>query len=220
VVFHSFRSRGVLRVRVSIILQTRIAIPFVGLFLLAPAQSFLVQRLNVARYEVTESKGIPFSDFVSRSAFNMFSSVMYGESPRTTDSCAIDTKDLDFVKSSQATFNLTGRLLVNPLKKISGGKIYHSFKVNMDRTFAFGSDKTAGYIKQAMQERGGSEAVGEGAMEAGEGKAGSGGCPVTAVKDSLVGRLLNCGRLSAEDIRLFSGPMLMAGVNTTAYVMS
>jgi hypothetical protein len=174
----------------------------------------------MARYEVTESKGIPFLDFVSHSAFNMFSSVMYGESLCTTDSCAVNPKDLNFVKSSQATFNLTGRLLVNSLEKISGCKIYHLFKVNMDRTFAFGSNKMAGYIKQAMQERGGSEAVGEGATEAGEGKAGSGGCPVTAVKDSLIGRLLNRGQLSAKDIRLFSGPMLMAGVNTTTYVMS
>ncbi len=62
--------------------------------------------------------------------------------------------------------------------------------------------------------------VGEGTTEGGEGKAGSGGCPVTAVKDSLAGRLLNRGRLSAKDIRLFSRRMLMAGVDTTAYVMS
>jgi hypothetical protein len=73
----------------------------------------------VARYEVTdESKGFPFLDFVSRSAFNMFSLVMYWESPRTTNSCAVNTKDLNFVKSSQATFNLTGWLLVNPLAEM------------------------------------------------------------------------------------------------------
>ena len=53
----------------------------------------------------------------------------------------------------------------------------------------------------------------------GENEAESGGCPVTAVKNSFIGRLMNRGRLSAGDIQSISGPLLMAGVDTTAYTM-
>jgi hypothetical protein len=173
----------------------------------------------VAGYEVTESKNVAFADFVSRAAFDMFSSVMYGESPRTTDSVVVDPKDLVFVTSSQTAFELTGRLLVNPLEKIFGGDIYRSFKVNMDSTMAIANDKTAECMARAKEERRGPGAEGGVAAGEGENEAESGGCPVTAVKNSFIGRLVNRGRLSAKDIQSTSGPLLMAGVDTTAYTM-
>ena len=174
----------------------------------------------MAGYEVTESKNVAFADFVSRAAFDMFSSVMYGESPRTTDSGVVDPKDLVFVTSSQTAFELTGRLLVNPLEKIFGGDIYRSFKVNMDRTMAIANDKTAECMARAKEEeRRGPGAEGGVAAGEGENEAESGGCPVTAVKNSFIGRLVNRGRLSAKDIQSTSGPLLMAGVDTTAYTM-
>ena len=173
----------------------------------------------MAGYEVAESKNVAFADFVSRAAFDMFSSVMYGESPRTTDSVVVDPKDLVFVTSSQTAFELTGRLLVNPLEKIFGGDIYRSFKVNMDSTMAIANDKTAECMARAKEERRGPGAEGGVAAGEGENEAESGGCPVTAVKNSFIGRLMNRGRLSAGDIQSISGPLLMAGVDTTAYTM-
>ena len=173
----------------------------------------------MAGYEVTESKNVAFADFVSRAAFDMFSSVMYGESPRTTDSVVVDPKDLTFVTSSQTAFELTGRLLVNPLEKIFGGDIYRSFKVNMDSTMAIANDKTAECMARAKEERRGPGAEGGVAAGEGENEAESGGCPVAAVKNSFIGRLMNRGRLSAGDIQSISGPLLMAGVDTTAYTM-
>jgi cytochrome P450 len=49
-----------------------------------------------------------------------------------------------------------------------------------------------------------------------------GKCPVTALKEHVpfVERLMNRGKLSREDIQSASGPLLMAGVDTTAYVLS
>jgi hypothetical protein len=43
---------------------------------------------KVAGYEVTEQKNIEFVDFISRSSFDMFTTVMYGKSPQTTNSAA------------------------------------------------------------------------------------------------------------------------------------
>lgn len=175
----------------------------------------------MAGYEVTERENIAFADFLSRSAFDMFSSVMYGESPRTTDGDVVDPADLEFVTSSQAAFELTGKLLFNPLEKIFGGDIYRSFKINMDRTFAFGNEKTAEYISRVTEEQREAGAKDRGGATGGVGnEAGRSGCPVTAVKNSLIGRLVNRGRLSVEDIQSISGPLLMAGVDTTAYFMS
>ncbi|KAL3781325.1 hypothetical protein ACHAW5_007179 [Stephanodiscus triporus] len=191
-----------------------------------PAIADAASRISkVAGYEVTERvDNIAFEDFLSRSAFDMFSSVMYGESPRTTDSDVVDPADLEFVTSTQAAFELTGRLLFNPLEKVFGGDIYRSFKINMDRTFAFGSERTAKYISRVTEEEqreAGAKEDRGGATGGGEGNdAGNSGCPVTAVKNGLVGRLVNRGRLSVEDVQSMSGPLLMAGVDTTAYVMS
>ncbi len=53
---------------------------------------------------------------------------------------------------SQAAFDLTGRLLVNPLEGIFGGEIHREFRVNMDRTMAIGSDKTAECMSRAEAE--------------------------------------------------------------------
>ncbi len=175
----------------------------------------------MAGYEVSERRNIAFADFLSRSAFDMFSSIMYGESPRTTDGDIVDPADLEFVTSSQAAFELTGKLLFNPLDKVFGGDIYRLFKINMDRTFAFGNTKTAEYISRMMGEQREAGAEDRGGAKEGVGnEAKRNACPVTAVKNSLIGRLMRRGRLSVEDIQSMSGPLLMAGVDTTAYFMS
>ena len=168
---------------------------------------------------MTERKNVAFADFISRSAFDMFSSVMYGESPRTTDSNVVDPRDLVFVTSSQTAFELTGRLIINPLEKIFGGELYREFKTNMDRTMAIGNDKTAECMSRAKAERRGPGAEGEASAGEEENEAESGRCPVTAAKNGFIRRLVNRGRLSAKDIQSISGPMLMAGVDTTAYAM-
>jgi len=64
-------------------------------------------RSKVAGYEVTERKNVAFIDFISRSAFDMFTAVMYGESPQTTDSRVDDPTDTEFMQASQTAFDLT-----------------------------------------------------------------------------------------------------------------
>lgn len=165
---------------------------------------------NVAGYEVTETKNIAFVDFVSRSAFDLFSAVMYGESPQTTDSMVSDSKDIEFVKSTQNAFDLTGEVLTNPFEKVFETDTYQKFKVNMDKTFSFGYKRTFEFAEQVQQEQGGETA------EAKDGK-----CPMQSLKSmSYVARLVNRNQLSTDEIASTSGPLLMAGVDTTAYVLS
>lgn len=102
----------------------------------------------MAGYEITESKNIAFVDFLSRSAFDMFYAIMYGESPCTTDSSIVNPGNIDFVTSSQNAFDLTGQLIINPMEKIFGGDIYRKFKLYMDKTTIFAREKTAGYMSR------------------------------------------------------------------------
>ena len=177
---------------------------------------------KVAGYEVTESKNIEFVDFISRSAFDLFSCVMYGASPLTVDSTVAKEDDIEFVQVTQKAFDLTGQLLSNPLEKVFGGDIYKDFKVNMDQTFKFGYDKTGRYIEQVNNEKKNEQVVVEDGNEEASSSSSSSKCPVSAVKKHVpfVERLMNRGKLSIEDIQSSSGPLLMAGVDTTAYVMS
>mmetsp|Transcript_29474 Transcript_29474/g.53472 ORF Transcript_29474/g.53472 Transcript_29474/m.53472 type:complete len:376 (+) Transcript_29474:99-1226(+) len=168
-------------------------------------------RSKVAGYEVIERKNITFVDFVSRSAFDMFTAVMYGESPQTTDSRVADPTDIEFVQASQTAFDLTGELIANPLAKVFGTDTYQSFKVNMDKVFNLGWEVAEEYVAQVQQKP---------KVKVKEEDAGK--CPVTAVKNKMpfVERLLNRGEMSTNDIKSISGPMQMAGVDTTTYVMS
>mmetsp|Transcript_24753 Transcript_24753/g.40568 ORF Transcript_24753/g.40568 Transcript_24753/m.40568 type:complete len:340 (-) Transcript_24753:704-1723(-) len=173
---------------------------------------------KVAGYEVTEQKNIAFVDYISRAAFDMFSAVMFGESPQTTDSTVAVPEDIEFVKATQAAFDLTGVVMTNPLEKVFKSDVYESFKVNMDKTYSFGNKKTVEYVEQAykLQE--------EDVQEGEDSK-----CPVQGIKDniqtnflnpSFVERLVNRGQLSQDDISELSPSLLMAGVDTTAYVLS
>lgn len=168
---------------------------------------------NVAGYEVTEQKNIAFVDFVSRSAFDLFSAVMYGTSPQTTSSLVSDDEGIEFVKATQNAFDLTGEILTNPLEKVFETDTYKKFKVNMDKTFSFGYKQAFEYAERVQEEQE-AEKVMEGASD--ESK-----CPVQSLKNMpYVARLVKRNKLTIDEIASTSGPLLMAGVDTTAYVMS
>jgi len=190
--------------------QPLVADMYVGWDNYLPAIADAASKISkVAGYEVTEQKNIAFVDFISRSAFDMFASMMYGESPQTTDSAVADPKDIEFVRASQIAFDLTGEIITNPLEKAFGSDTYKGFKVNMDKSFDFGYKKALGYAEEVQQKQ---------KAEEGEGSK----CPVTAIKNNIpfVERLMNRGQMTIDDIVSSSTPMLMAGVDTTAYVLS
>jgi len=175
---------------------------------------------QVAGYEVTEQKNIEFVDFISRSSFDMFTTVMYGKSPQTTNSEVATTKDIEFVISTSQAFDLTGEVLTNPLEKVFDSDLYQKFKVKMDQSFTFGKQKTDEFVKEVEQKN--AEAAAAIIVEGGGVEDESSKCPVTAMKEHLpfVERLVKRGKVSREELLDFSGPLLMAGVDTTSYVMS
>ena len=171
----------------------------------------------MAGYEVTERKNIAFVDFISRSAFDLFSAVMYGESPQTTDSRVADDEDIEFVAATQMAFELTGEVLTNPLEKVLETGTYQMFKENMDNTFKFGYDQADRFVEEVVERK--RSAASEAGEKEANGEASK--CPVTAIKNNLpfVEKLVDNGKVSTNDIVESSGPLLMAGVDTTAYVM-
>lgn len=171
----------------------------------------------MAGYEVTERKNIAFVDFISRSAFDLFSAVMYGESPQTTDSRVADDEDIEFVAATQTAFELTGEILTNPLEKVLETDTYQMFKENMENTFRFGYDQADRFVDEVVERK--LSAASKAGEEESEGEASK--CPVTAIKNNLpfVEKLVENGKVSTNDIIESSGPLLMAGVDTTAYVM-
>eukprot|EP00986_Skeletonema_menzelii_P004128 scaffold1371_cov132-Skeletonema_menzelii.AAC.9 len=177
---------------------------------------------EVAMDEIDINK-VKFGDFISRSAFDMFYTVMYGESPQTTNSAMVKPEDLEFVKASKTAFDLTGILLTNPLEKVFQTDTFQTFNVNMDKVMAFGNEKAVDFLKQVREEESGNDVVnvGRAAVDSGGEEEGS-KCPVQALKNgsnSLLGRLVNKG-VPDDELGTLTGPMLMAGVDTTAYVMS
>lgn len=217
---------------------------------------------HVAGYETTEKEDkIAFVDFVSRAAFDMFTAVMYGESPQTTNSRKASREDIEFVQASQRAFDVTGALLTNPLAKVFGSGLYQDFVVNMDKTFQFANQKTKAYAEQATQQQKSTQLEMEFQQEEGRPKrrrrkrdilkaafglgrkannkingqstattpTATSNCPVTQLKNviptsfqnpSFVERLVHRGELSNDEISEAGAPLLMAGVDTTAYVMS
>jgi len=167
---------------------------------------------KVAGYEVTEQKNIAFVDFISRSSFDMFTAVMYGESPRTTNSRVADPDDVEFVRSSQAAFDLTGEMITNPFEKVFQTDTYKSFRVNMDKTYDMGREKSRQFVEGVKRRQ----------REDGDDDSGGGECPVTAMKKNfpMLERLLNRGKMSVDDILSSSGGINMAGVDTTTYFLS
>ncbi|KAL7464025.1 hypothetical protein ACHAXS_004367 [Conticribra weissflogii] len=184
-------------------------------------------------------KNIAFVDFISRAAFDMFETVMYGSSSLTTNSKVASSEDIEFVKAAQSAFDITGALLSNPMEKVFEGDLYKKFVVNMDKTFSFARKRTKKYADLALMEQQSQEPqssqqskqfffadeVSEDATVDGE----SSKCPVQKIKNaiptkfvnpSFIERLVHRGQLNNEDISEIGAPLLMAGVDTTAYVMS
>ena len=163
---------------------------------------------NVAMHEINTQQQVTFVEFVSRAAFDMFSTVIYGQSPQTTNSAQAKPQDIEFVKSAKTAFDLTGVMLTNPLEKMFQTDTFQKFNVNMDKVMEFGNEKALEYLRQVEEEEGSSK------------------CPVQALKsvgsnsNSLLGRLVNNKNVPDDELGTLTGPMLMAGVDTTAYVMS
>ena len=184
---------------------------------------------SVAKYElsgVDNPKKVKFVDFMSRSAFDMFYTVMYGENPETTNSKRVKMEDLEFVRSTKMAFDLTGVILMNPLEKVFNTDTYQKFIENMDKVMESGKDKAVEYLKRKRQEE--EEVADEmesvSVVEAAgdyEEEVGS-KCPVQALRsgsNSLFGRLVD-REVPDHELETITGPMLMAGVDTTSYVMS
>jgi len=105
----------------------------------------------IAGKEVTETKSLHISEFLSRAAFDMFSAVLYGESPETTNTEKATAEDIEFVKATKQAFDITGFLMTNPLEKIVGGAMYKEFVVNMDKTFDMASSRGIEKIQAAKE---------------------------------------------------------------------
>ena len=172
---------------------------------------------RVAGREV--GKNIEFEHFLSRAAFDMFTAVMVGTSPQTTDSTVATKEDIEFVKATQAAFDVTGRLLSNPLDQMFGGDLYKEFNVNMEKTYKFANRMNKDAADQATRLQGTEENTGESERK----------CPIKGIQHSFkskfqnpsfVERLVHRGELSNDQIAEIAAPLLMAGVDTTAYVMS
>ncbi|KAL7518524.1 hypothetical protein ACHAWX_003343 [Stephanocyclus meneghinianus] len=181
---------------------------------------------RVAGREVTEAKNIEFVDFLSRAAFDMFTAVMVGQSLQTTDNSVASPEDIEFVKATQAAFDVTGRLLSNPLDKLFGGDLYGEFNLNMEKTYRFANKMNKEAAEQALQWQQSAPSSQDGNTESDE-RATK--CPIKGMQNaiktkfanpSFVERLVHRGQLSNDEIAEIAAPLLMAGVDTTAYVMS
>merc|ERR1712085_132735 len=109
---------------------------------------------KVVGREVSIEQNMEFgTDFLSRAAFDMFSAVLYGESPHTTNSRLVSPQDLEFVVATQRAFDITGQLMTNPIHKFLKSNLYDQFVLNMDRTFQFATDRTKEYAEDAVEAR-------------------------------------------------------------------
>ena len=181
---------------------------------------------EVAGREVNEGK-LSFEDFISRMAFDMFSAVLFGESPRTVDSDNADPDDIEFVKNTQKAFDITGALMSNPLEKVFGSQLYLDFVESMDKTFDFATQRSKSFVLQAQRD--------QNQVNSSESDQVTSKCPMQGMtyaatnlinqkkryrNPTFVERLVKRGELSTNEIAETTGPLLMAGVDTTAYVMS
>ena len=183
----------------------------------------------VAGSEVNKDGGrgnIDFEQFISRLAFDMFSAVLFGENPRTVDSSTAERDDVEFVKNTQKAFDATGALMSDPLAKMFGSDLYLDFVKSMDITFAFATRRTKTFAEKARREQ-------RQHNEDDTATDRSGKCPIQGIKStatdlltngkrnlSFVERLVGRNELSDNDISEVTPLLLMAGVDTTAYVMS
>ena len=210
---------------------------------------------RVAGREVTEEKNLHIQTFLSRAAFDMFHSVMYGESAETTDTRRATEEDIEFVRVTKRAFDITGNLMTNPLEKIFGGELYREFVEMMDAVVGLAEDRGTRSVRAAQDTMARHEAAtaslgditaaGESESDTGS---GASGCPVSAIQNTLTGgdttekkkksdgrgaavptefrnpsfieRLVHRGSLAPEAISELQGPLLMAGVDTTAYALN
>jgi cytochrome P450 len=213
----------------------------------------------VAGKEVTETKNQHFADFLSHAAFDMFSAVLYGESPETTNTDKATPEDVAFVSATKTAFDITGNLIANPLEKVFGSDLYKDFVVNMDKTVDLAKKRGTEKIQAAVTDKAlhdeNVKSLEQAAAAASaattttttttdaaenESESGSSGCPIAAIKKaagsvglkrdkviptdfvnpSFIERLVHRDNLSLDQIAETQTPLLMAGVDTTAYVMS
>jgi len=165
---------------------------------------------------VAGRQDVEFETFLSRAAFDMFTSVMIGQSLQTTDNNVATLEDIEFVKATQAAFDTTGKLLSNPLEAMFGGDLQSEFNVNMEKTY---------YFANKMNRKAADEAVSFQKEEVAISGESTSKCPITTIKSkfanpSFVERLVHRGKLNNDEISEIAAPLLMAGVDTTAYVMS
>ena len=117
------------------------------------------------------------------------------------------------MESTQAAFDITGKLLSNPLEAMFGGDLQEKFNVNMYKTYEFAKMVNRDAADEAVR------------LQQTDANSDESKCPITAIKTkfsnpSFVERLVHRGQLSNDDIGEMGAPLLMAGVDTTAYVMS
>jgi cytochrome P450 len=202
---------------------------------------------RAAAREVTHEQNLSFEDFISRAAFDMFSAVVLGEAAYTTDSTIASEEDVDFVRSTQTAFDITGALIASPLDKLFGTDLYKAFVTNMDKTFAYSSSQTLERAERArdsklQRELEQQQPVSVDKLNTNDNTnaTATSGCPVSAISSrilprplnrnkkipteflnpSFIERLVDRGDLSTADIAEIAPILLMAGVDTTAYVMS
>mmetsp|Transcript_13011 Transcript_13011/g.30686 ORF Transcript_13011/g.30686 Transcript_13011/m.30686 type:complete len:607 (+) Transcript_13011:144-1964(+) len=203
---------------------------------------------KVAGREVTEEKTVDMQNFLSRSAFDMFCSVMYGESPETTDSRKATEEDIEFVKATKKAFDITGSLMSNPLEKVFGGDLYKDFVKFMDKSVELATVRGRQSVRAAQDTFAAAATTAslDDAAPPVEGTASSesgGGCPISAIQNTITGnnngkksgnhdvptqflnpsyieRLVHRGNLNEDVLAELQGPLLMAGVDTTAYALS
>lgn len=190
----------------------------------------------VAGREVTETRRLSMADFLSRAAFDMFSAILYGESPETTDTRKAAPEDVAFVSATKRAFDITGALTTNPLEKMFESDLYKEFVCNMDQTVALARVRGGERIRTAMDNKALREANEREAKAAAIDSGAGSGCPIAAIQSTLsetgkklvptdvvnpsyIERLVNRGTLSPDQISEVQAPLLMAGVDTTAYVM-
>jgi len=190
----------------------------------------------VAGKETTETKNLHVADFWTRAAFDMFYAVMNGESPETTNSEKAKPEDLEFVRAAKDAFAGVGALLTNPLEKVFESDLYKDFRFNMNQIVALGNKNALERLEAARTTKAAFEAEAAAKEQTDAGESSTSGCPVTAVKKavglgrnqpvptdfanpSIMERLVNRDSLSTKQILETQAPLLMAGVDTTAYVM-
>eukprot|EP00592_Proboscia_alata_P001234 CAMPEP_0194372104 /NCGR_PEP_ID=MMETSP0174-20130528/20411_1 /TAXON_ID=216777 /ORGANISM="Proboscia alata, Strain PI-D3" /LENGTH=606 /DNA_ID=CAMNT_0039150421 /DNA_START=363 /DNA_END=2183 /DNA_ORIENTATION=- len=161
---------------------------------------------------------IGFEQFISRMAFDMFSAVMFGESPDTVDGDNLKAEDKQFVDDAQKAFTMSGILMLSPLEKVFKSDKFNEFETSMDSSFEFARKRTRKFIEIAKKNE-----------EDGGNESNTGKCPVQGIAAAtnaatrstrtVVERLVKRGELSTDDIEESVGTLLMAGVDTTAYFM-